>query len=208
VTTVDNVPAFPLPGIPTHFCPGTTGGVEWNGPAYSATTHTVFVNSVDKCVTLTLAADVTAANINNANFETPPVFVVPGAPWVGTTDYASQHPNAPFGVPDGPGTGHVTAVDARSGRRLWQFNAPAPMLAGITPTAGGLVFTADLNGNFYAFNSATGAILNQIALGQPVGGGVITYAVGKTQYVAVAAGMTSPLVWQTTGTNMIVVMGL
>jgi len=210
VTTVDSAQAIPVPGVPVHFCPGTTGGVEWNGPAYSPLQNAVYVNSVDWCNTLTLAPNVTAANVTNSNFQNPPVFYIPGAPWVGTTDYSlpPAQQNAPFGIPDAYRVGHVTAVNAQTGTPLWQFNAPAPMLAGITPTAGGLVFTADLNGNFYAFDANSGKILKQLALNEPVAGGVITYVAGFKQYVAVAAGMTSPLVWHTTGTNSIVVLGL
>jgi alcohol dehydrogenase (cytochrome c) len=209
VTTVDDDPALPLPGVPEHFCPGDYGGVEWNGPAYSPVADAVFVNSVDWCNTLTLDADVNAVNINNGPSAAPgPVYVTPGQPWLGTINYSSAHPNPPFGVGDSRRVGHVTAVDARTGRLLWQYDAIAPMLAGITPTASGLVFTADLNGNFFAFDATTGRILRQMALNEPVGGGVITYAAHCKQFVAVAAGMTSPLLWHTTGTNQIAVFGL
>jgi glucose dehydrogenase len=51
VTTIDNVEA-PLTVEGTHFCPGATGGVLWNGPAYSAITNLVYVNSLDWCSTL------------------------------------------------------------------------------------------------------------------------------------------------------------
>ena len=208
VTTVDDNPALPVVGQPVHFCPGTTGGVEWNGPAYSPRQNSVIVNSVDWCNTLTLDAAVTTSDITNSTFGAVPVFYIPGAPWVGTTNYSSQTPNAPFGVPDSQRFGHVTAVNANTGALLWQFNASSPMIAGVTPTAGDLVFSADLNGNFFAFDSRNGAVLKEIALNQPVAGGVITYTARSNQYVAIAAGMTSPQVWSTIGTNEIVVLGL
>jgi alcohol dehydrogenase (cytochrome c) len=210
VTTVDAAPALPAPGTSVHFCPGTAGGVEWNGPAFSPLTSTVYVNSVDWCNTLTLPSELNTSDADNSNFALGPVFYIPGAPYVDTLDYSAPPANqlAPFGVSDASKTGHVTAVDAATGRRLWQYNATSPMLAGITPTAGGLVFTADLNGNLFAFDARTGAVLKQIAIGQPVGGGVITYSVAAHQFVAVAAGMQSPQVWSTTGTNKIVVFGL
>lgn len=208
VTTVDAAPALPVPGTSVHFCPGTTGGVEWNGPAFSPLTGTVYVNSVDWCNTLTLPSGLDASNADNGNFALGQVFYIPGAPYVDTLGYNPLNHLAPFGVPDASETGHVTAVDAVTGRHLWQYNARSPMLAGVTPTAGGLVFTADLNGNLFAFDARTGTVLKQIAIGQPVGGGVITYSVGANQFVAVAAGMQSPLVWKTTGTNEIVVFGL
>jgi alcohol dehydrogenase (cytochrome c) len=208
VTTVDAAPAVPEPGTSVHFCPGTTGGVEWNGPAFSPSTQTVYVNSVDWCNTLTLPSDLNARNADNAIFGNGPVFYVPGAPYVDTLRYSPPNKLAPFGVPDTSEAGHVSAVDAVTGKLLWRYDATSPMLAGITPTAGGLVFTADLNGNLFAFDAQTGAVLKEIAIGQPVGGGVISYGVAGHQYVAVAAGMQSPQVWHTTGTNQIVVYGL
>jgi alcohol dehydrogenase (cytochrome c) len=221
VTTVDANPAVPTVGGAAHFCPGSTGGTEWNGPAFSAQQNAVFVNTVDQCNTVTLQSSLNATSINNSNFAAGSVFnlIADGAPWTAAVDYNSQTaqpPNAPFGVPDMKRTGHVYAVDARSGSPLWHFDAPDAMLAGITATQGGLVFTADLRGNFYAFNAKNGTIVKSIPLGQPVGGGVITYLANLgnknqgtgTQYVAVMAGMSSPLIWHTSGTNQIIVLGI
>jgi len=56
------------------------------------------------------------------------------------------------------------------------------------------VFTADLGGNLYALDAASGRVLWQTDTGQATGGGVITYLAGGRQLVAVAAGMKSP-VW-------------
>src|SRR5438094_2048939 len=53
VTSIVNV-AAPLSPEGTFFCPGTTGGVLWNGPAFSPETNLVFVNSIDWCSTLKL----------------------------------------------------------------------------------------------------------------------------------------------------------
>src|SRR5205823_11878370 len=44
VTTIDNIET-PITPEGTHFCPGTAGGVQWNGPAYSANTNVVYVRS-------------------------------------------------------------------------------------------------------------------------------------------------------------------
>ena len=43
--------------------------------------------------------------------------------------------------------GWLTAFDAENGAVRWKFAAPRPVLAGVTPTAGGLVFAADLGGD-------------------------------------------------------------
>jgi len=89
--------------------------------------------------------------------------------------------------------GHVLAVDAETGKVRWKYQAPHPMLAGVTPTAGGLVFAADLGGQIYAMDTETGKILWQTDAGQSTGGGIGTYRAGGRQLIGVASGMKSPM---------------
>jgi len=75
------------------------------------------------------------------------------------------------------------------------------MLAAITPTAGGVVFTGDLNGDVLALDAGNGSVLWRNSTGAALGGGVISYLTGGHQRMAVAAGM-SPAIWpvpKTTG---------
>jgi alcohol dehydrogenase (cytochrome c) len=67
------------------------------------------------------------------------------------------------------------------------------MLAGVTPTAGGLVFAADLGGQIYAFDADRGRILWQTSAGQSTGGGIVSYRAGGRQLLGVASGMKSPI---------------
>jgi len=62
------------------------------------------------------------------------------------------------------------------------------VFAAVTSTAGGLTFTGDHGGNLYALRTADGAVLWQRNVGGSIAGGVITYLVGATQYVAVVSG--------------------
>jgi outer membrane protein assembly factor BamB len=102
----------------------------------------------------------------------------------------------------------MTATDAASGERKWQFHAPFPLLGGVTPTIGRLVLFGDMGGNFYALDAASGKKLWSTDLGGAVGGGVITYDTGQGQKIAVAVGMTSPI-WPTRKINgKVVVLGL
>jgi alcohol dehydrogenase (cytochrome c) len=109
VTRIENIEA-PLTPEGTYFCPGTAGGVQWNGPSFSAATNLVYVNSVDWCSTLKLDPK-------------PPVFV-PGQQFLGTS-------NA-FGQKDDRKAGWVTAVDADTGMVRWKQEMAAPMVAGTT----------------------------------------------------------------------------
>jgi alcohol dehydrogenase (cytochrome c) len=187
VTLRENVDA-PLTAEGTRFCPGVNGGVEWNGPSYSREADAVFVNGIDWCTTVKIAP---VSELEGKE----------GLPWTGSSEL--RHP---FGVPDSLRSGSVTALDAETGAIRWRYRSPTPMVAGVTPTAGGLVFTGDLDGNVLAFDAATGAVRWRYAAGLPIGGGVVTYRAGGRQYVAVAAGMHAPLTWRLESLPAVVVV--
>ncbi len=184
VTTIDNIDA-PLTVAGTHFCPGTAGGVEWNGPAYSAVSNLLFVNSVDWCTLIKLDPK-------------PPRFE-PGKSFVGSSNG--------FGTNDQKKQGWVTAVDADTGAVRWKFQSATPMVAGLAATASGLLVTADLNGDVLAFDAATGNLHRRIETKQPVGGGVITYQTAGQQRIALAAGLESRI-FGTTGQPTVLVFGI
>ncbi len=62
------------------------------------------------------------------------------------------------------------------------------MIGGILATAGGLVFTGEGNGQFKAYDSATGAILWKFQAGAGVNAPPSSYTVDGKQYIVVAAG--------------------
>jgi alcohol dehydrogenase (cytochrome c) len=189
VTTVSNIEA-PMTSQGTRFCPGSQGGAEWNGAAFDPADNLIFTGEVDWCTTVHAVA---AAALVSAPL---------GRPWSGATDG--------FGQQDDPKrwSGWMTATDAASGERKWQFHAPFPIMGGVTPTGGGLLLFGDMGGNFYAFGAASGKKLWSTDLGGAIGGGVITYDAGQGQKIAVAAGLTSPI-WPTPKINgKVVVLGL
>ncbi|MEO6689900.1 MAG: PQQ-binding-like beta-propeller repeat protein [Dokdonella sp.] len=189
MTTIFNVDA-PITAQGTRFCPGSQGGSEWNGPAYDPAQNVIFTGEVDWCTT------VRSASANEISS------VATGLPWSGSPDgFGKQDDTRQW-------AGWLTATDADSGKQRWKFKAPFPLMGGITPTSGGLVFFGDMGGNFYAFNAASGKKLWSVDLGGAVGGGVVTYDTGSGQRVAVAAGMTSPI-WPTPKVNgKVVILGL
>jgi alcohol dehydrogenase (cytochrome c) len=65
------------------------------------------------------------------------------------------------------------------------------MLANVVATAGGVIFTGTMGGDFLALDASKGNVLYRHALGASVAGGVITYALSGTQYVAVESGYVS-----------------
>jgi alcohol dehydrogenase (cytochrome c) len=63
----------------------------------------------------------------------------------------------------------------------------------VTATAGGLVLTGELTGDFLVLDAASGKELYRFNTGGPIGGGIVSYEVKGKQYVAVMSGRPSPL---------------
>jgi len=187
ITTREN-DDVPLSTTPTRFCPGAGGGTEWNGPAYSPDTNFFYDGTVDWCVTVTLDAAELAKT--------------PGQNWTGTELVAQ------FGKRDLNWAGWVTATDADTGQVKWRFRAGAPVLSGITPTKGGLVFAGDMDKHAYAFDAGTGKVLWRAELPGAPGGGMITYLAGGKQYVAVVTGTRSTVFPVSPSSAKILIFGL
>jgi alcohol dehydrogenase (cytochrome c) len=174
VTTRENVDVPLSTERETRFCPGVQGGVEWNGPAYHPGLGLLYVNAIDWC---TLVKMQPTASIKGT----------PGASWTG----AEPADGWLFGRHDPveQWKGWVTAFDPESGHVKWKVQTPKPMVAAITATAGGLVFTGDLDGQLLAYDAASGKELWRHATGKAIGGGVISYRAGGKQRIAAATGM-------------------
>ncbi|MEO7363327.1 MAG: PQQ-binding-like beta-propeller repeat protein [Gemmatimonadaceae bacterium] len=175
----------------TRFCPGVQGGSEWNGAAYHPTSNMLYVGAVDWCSNVQLQ--------KSANVPIPKI----GAAWFGADENSKNMMDAPDQA-----KGWLTAYDAESGSMKWRFAAPRPVLAAVTPTAGGLVFSADLGGQLRAFNSDSGTVLWENNTGQATGGGIISYNAGGRQLIAVASGMKSPVWPGAANKSRILVFGL
>ena len=169
-TTRENVDVPLSRTARVRFCPGIQGGNEWNGAAFHPTLNTLYTGAVDWCASVQLAEEPTVPSA--------------GAIWFGSAIGEIQGPSS-------EAKGWITAFDADTGAVRWKFAAPAPVVAGVTPTAGGLVFTADLTGHLRAFDAETGAVLFELETGQSIGGGIVSYSAGGRQRIGVASGMKS-----------------
>ena len=166
VTTRENADT-PVITTPLRACPGVLGGSQWNGPAFNPGTNLLYVPAVDWCATF-------------SSFEQ--VRYIPGKLYMGgRTDLD----------PVEKAQGWVTAVDASTGTVKWKYRSPRPMVAAVTTTAGNVVMTGELTGDFVVFDARSGDVLYRFKTGGPVGGGIVTYGVGGRQYVAVASGSPS-----------------
>ena len=179
-TDFDKVPV--VGGV--HGCPGLLGGMEWNGPAYSPPTRTLYVASVDWCGTFTKT-------------DKPPEF----------TEHAHYYGGAVTPDPREQARGWLQAIDATSGKLRWKRQWPTPLVAGITATSGGMLFTGDLNNDFLAIDASNGKTLYRFNTGGSIGGGVISYEIAGKQYVATTSGVVSGF-FGGSGTSAIIVFAL
>jgi alcohol dehydrogenase (cytochrome c) len=166
VTTIENADT-PITTTPTRACPGVLGGVEWSDPAFNPGTNLLYVPAVDWCTTF-------------AAFEE--TRYIPSKDYMGGTVDLD---------PAEKSQGWLTAVDASSGAVRWKYRSPRPMVASVTTTAGNLLLTGELTGDFLAFDARTGQELYRFNTGGSMGGGIVTYAVGGKQFIAAVSGSPS-----------------
>ena len=87
--------------------------------------------------------------------------------------------------------GALRAIDPTTGERKWEFRYPTPTMAGVMSTASGLVFAGDNEGNFSAFDAASGKPLWHYPTGSSIwGAAAMTYMLDGRQYVLIASGST------------------
>jgi alcohol dehydrogenase (cytochrome c) len=87
--------------------------------------------------------------------------------------------------------GALRALDVKTGERRWEFRYPTATMAGVMSTAGGLVFAGNHQGNFMAFDSATGESLWHYQTGSRIWGtAAMTHELDGRQYVLIPSGGT------------------
>ena len=149
-------------------CPAIAGGVSWNSGAYSPKTGLYYKVGNEWCITLDVK-------------KTTPV----------TEPQVQLNIGAEFKLVPPPGgdySGHLDARDPVTGEVKWQVSFREPPLASVLATAGNLVFLPDAAGIIHAYNAETGKELWSHNDGIGHAGGIISYAAGGKQYIAVPAG--------------------
>ncbi len=98
------------------------------------------------------------------------------------------------GTPDtidaaaGKAYGHVSAIDVRTGEIRWRARDRYPMMAGVVSTAGGVVFTGNLEGEALALDSSTGELLWSFRMGGGVRSQPIVFELDGRPYMALGSG--------------------
>lgn len=187
VTQYTNL-ATPIPtNAEIRLCP--IGAVQWNGPAYSPDSRLLYMNGIDWCAKAIKGP--TPTYVRGKTY----------LGWATPSGYGDRDPiEQAFGL--------VNAIDPANGALTWRYRIPSPPVAGLTATAGGLVLTADTQGDLFALDAKTGALLQKLQLGAgAIDGGLATYETNGRQLIAVAAGDNNKS-YQAKGDNTIVVLGL
>lgn len=162
--------------------PGAGGGANWSPTSYDASKGVVYVAALHMPFTYRL--------------ETTPA--KDGKPEV---RYSAFEPAKE------PQYGLLSAIDLKhNGKILWQHKTPDILVGGVLATKGNLVFMGEGNGDFSAFDAASGNKLWTFNCGAGVNAPPISYAINGKQYVAVAAGGSS--IWGFRTGDAVVVFGL
>jgi alcohol dehydrogenase (cytochrome c) len=103
--------------------------------------------------------------------------------------------------PDGM-RGYLNAIDPMTGKAKWKIPFKSPNWAGTLVTAGGLVFTGELTGEFIAVDSDAGKILWKFQTGSGIIGQPITWEHNGKQYVTITSGTGGVYVLKTPDPNL------
>ena len=144
--------------------PGYLGGKNYAPMSYDQSTGNVYIN------TLILP-------FNHKNAE--PVYTQ-GVMYVGV--------DMSFGVPEDGHAGDTVAINPMTGEVAWRQELGVPRWGGIASTAGGVVFTGELTGEFSALDAATGEVLWSYQTGSAVSGQPVVWGKDGRQFVTVGNG--------------------
>ena len=177
--------------------PGYGGGVEWGGLAFDPVHQVAVVNTNDLPMLVALVPrDQMKAQSDSPEYKDWNFSRMRGTPY-GMRRKAFM---SSLGTPCvKPPWGELSAIDMRTGKRLWQvplgnavanhWNLGVPGLGGPIITASGLIFVAaTMDNDIRAFDIHTGKLLWQYKL--PAGGQAtpMTYAINGRQYLVIVAG--------------------
>lgn len=143
--------------------PGIAGGSNWSPTSVNQEKKQVYIAGIHK----------------PATYYRKPLSVDKSLPWQTYTyfDFTDEHS---FGT--------LTAINLTDGKISWQHKARQPLLGGILSTGGGLVFSGEGDGEFFALDEDTGKKLWSYKHTAGVNAPPISYSVEGKQYIAVAAG--------------------
>ncbi len=151
---------------PKQSCPALPGGARWQPPAYNPDTMVAYSVGEDGCQTRAIVASVTLPD--------------------GGIDEKGR--SRPGSATDQEVRGRLTSIDVTTGAMLHDLTTPYPNYAGGMVTAGGLLFTGNLDGTVTAHNSDTLEVVWKFNAGIAFKAPAMSYEVNGKQFIAIIAG--------------------
>jgi alcohol dehydrogenase (cytochrome c) len=144
--------------------PGLAGGTNWFSPSYSPQTKLFYVQAQEDYAQVFYKLQ--------GGYE-------PGEHFEGggTRNLTGKEP---YGV--------VKAIDPTTAKIRWEFKLQAEPSGGVLTTAGGLVFSGNREGNFFALDAETGKSLWHFQTGGVIWANPIGFEIDGRQYVSIASG--------------------
>ena len=146
----------------SHICPSSAGATNWPSPAYNPELNYFFLVAQEGCGIALRTSDRPGAN--GGYLESP--------------------------KPDEAWQLFVRALDATSGRRLWDYRQIGSFHygPGVLSTAGGLVFAGEHKGQISGLDAKSGKSLWHFNTGDLITSSPISYAIDGQQYIAISSG--------------------
>ena len=91
-------------------------------------------------------------------------------------------------VPGEDPRGFLRALHPMTGDLVWEYEVASPPWAGLMSTAGGLVFSGTMEGDFFAVHAESGELLWRFQTGGAIYANPVTYLSEGKQFIAIAAG--------------------
>ncbi|MEO8735654.1 MAG: PQQ-dependent dehydrogenase, methanol/ethanol family [Edaphobacter sp.] len=150
----------------TKVCPSSIGATNWMSPSYNPQTGLFYVVALEGCG---LASKSTEQ------------FRPGGFQYRATGDVLLR--NDSWKV-------YVRALDMTTGKIVWEQERVGSngLGGGLLSTAGGLLFSGELDGEFVAMEAKTGKVLWHFNTGQQINAQPITYGIDGKEYVSLTSG--------------------
>jgi len=164
----DNGRPIKIPGMEPSYegtlvWPSLQGATNWFSPSYSPLSKNFYV-SVREMSAIYYKTDV--------EYEE-------GRPYMGGGEQRLDGDQA---------QGWIYALDALSGKRMWEFRLHSPPWSGVMSTAGNLVFGASNEGNFFALDATSGEALWSFYFGAGARTNPMSFRLDSNEYVVFAGG--------------------
>jgi alcohol dehydrogenase (cytochrome c) len=143
--------------------PDDDGAANWFSPTYSPQTQLIYQNVREKGGIYYLS---------EAPYE-------PGKLFMGASRRV---------VPGEDPKGFLRALHPMTGDLVWEYEVASPPWAGLMSTAGGLVFSGTMEGDFFAVDAESGELLWRFQTGGAIYANPVTYLSEGKQFIAIAAG--------------------